>query len=398
MPKFECENPELRKVMLELYDLVVENGGYIHDGVTVQEADGELSILSSLPHNSHEELITIPEKCLPRIDDFVITVHGDKLFAKPKSDIAINSQLKAMELMIEIYNLTNKLVRHRDTNIWLSLRKSPEILQEILKARSRSPKIIKYYEKYENGKFDELLIDTFIGTRVLRYESSDKSNRLSCLVPFIDFANHSIESPVILNGFFKTDAVSMINFVPGPESNECYYRYGFLDAIDSLLIYGFSDVSSPIVRSIPLQYNFHIYGHIQVNALVPQIYSEHLEDSVQDLYFYMPYVNRIGRDEMELSHLIIPGETAPKALRRVLEYRIESWKPTLKPAVVKDIVSNFENVIINKNIEYYDRLLRVVSSVNDNDVSSNYMKLLNTLIETQTEKLHEYQTRIGKLN
>ena len=149
MPIIRCDNPVLEKALFDLHAMILKYGGYINDNVTVQEKQGELSILSSLPEDNQEDLIILPDACLPRIGDFVITAHDEKLIAEPKSHDIKESHTTLMRLMIEIYNITNKLSKHRDTNPWLSLEKSPSLMQKLFEGRAMDPKMRQYYSVVE---------------------------------------------------------------------------------------------------------------------------------------------------------------------------------------------------------------------------------------------------------
>ena len=377
--------------------MILKYGGYINDNVTVQEKQGELSILSSLPEDNQEDLIILPDACLPRIGDFVITAHDEKLIAEPKSHYIKKSHTTLMRLMIEIYNITNKLSKHRDTNPWLSLEKSPSLMQKLFEGRAMDPKMRQYYEKYKCNNFNEILIDTFIGSRTLSFKSNTEKKPSDCMMPFIDFVNHFFSSPMIHKNNDKNGSISIKNFLAITGSQECFVHYNMIDPLDSFLVYGFVDDKVPFVKSVPLQFKLHEYSHIQVHTRISSYFSGDLPDSVQDLRAYLPIILEFDDSVMQLSRLLIPGENAPRALRRVLELIIRGWKPMLDPAVVKEIVINAEKLIIRENIEYYTSLSSVVETLNDGGVSESIARSVKTLVVLQLDKLHNYMNRINSL-
>ena len=395
MPIFECENPALKKALVDLHALIVDCGGYVSDDVTLLEVQGELSILSSLPNDNHENLIVLPDSCLPRINDFVIKAHDNELSAEPRSSNVSETHIATMGLMINVYNITNKLSKHRATNPWLALKNSPALMQKLYEARAAEPKVKEYYEKFKRNNFDELLLDSFLGSRMFDLNSAGESERLYCIMPFIDFANHYLGSPPIQLNNDKASTLSLRNSVPIAGSKECYYCYSILDALDSFLVFGFVDANSLFVRSVPLQFDLNEYSRIQVHSRATRLFTGKLSDYVQDLRLYLPYILEVDDSVMQLSHLIIPGETAPVALRRVLTYLIRDWKPGLAPSVVNNIVINAEKSIINKNVDYYTSLLSAIEG--SDDVSADITQSMKSLVDIQLNKLYQYQGRIKYL-
>jgi hypothetical protein len=395
MPIFKCENPALKQVLIDLHALIVDCGGYVSDDVSFVEEQGELRMISSLPNTNHDNLIVLPDSCLPRIEDFVITAYDNKLIAEPKASNVSETHIATMGLMINIYNITNKLSKHRATNPWLALKNSPAITQKLYEARADEPKVKQYYEMFKSNNFDELLLDSFIGSRMFDLRSNDEEKPSYCLLPLIDFANHCLESPTYQRSDDKNCTLSLKNSVPIAGSKECFVCYSILDALDSFLVFGFVDANAPFVRSLPLQFDLHEYSRIQVRSRATRLFTGKLPDYVHDLRLYLPYVIEVDDSVMQLSHLIIPGKNAPLALRRILTYLIRDWKPGLAPTVVNNIVINAEKLIIDKNVEYYTSLSSSIEVCND--VSTDITQSLKSLVDMQLNRLYQYQERIKNL-
>jgi hypothetical protein len=389
MTIFRCENPVLEKALVKLHELVVENGGYINENATFVEARGELSIISSLPRDNHEKLIILSDACLPRVNDFMITANNDNLFALPKFANIKESHVAIMRVIIEIFNITNKLSIHRETNPWLALERSPELIEKLLEVRAMNTRMQRYYEKYRSGEFGELLIDTFIGSRAVGFKSSSDEEPTPCMMPFIDFANHHCSC----SGYQSSDDVLAIsNCKPIPDSEECFVRYSMLDAIDTFMFMGFVDINATFVRSVPFRFDMPDIGSIQVETSLKPFIGGILPDSVKNLRAYMPFVSK-SDDVMRFSHLHIPGEGAPRALRRVLAFYVQDWKPDLDSNAVKDIVLSVEEEIINKNLEYYKSLLSLMEAIDPAGISPGILQSVETLAEYQTKKLQQYHER-----
>lgn len=394
MPSFKCENPIFEKLLSELHDLILEYGGYVNDKIIFLEEQGELSILSSLPKENTDELIVLPDACLPRIDDFLITVQDNKLLASPKSSDVRESHVVVMGLMMDGYNITNKLAKHRETNPWLALKQSPVLMQKLYEARYDAPKIKQFYEKYESKKDEELLMDTFIGSRTLALNPGGGEKSPRCLMPLIDFVNHYFVGSEFQVSNDQNRTISIRNFVPVTGSQECFVRYTILDALDSFLLYNFVDLSVPFVRSVPLQFDLHELSGVQVQACVSQLYRGTLPAPVNDLRMYIPYVMEGDDSVMQLSHLLIPGATAPLALRRVLAFYIRGWKPGLSLPAVKKIILNAEELIVHENTKYYMNLSSFIETTDDCNVPAGIVSSIKILVDSQLKKLQQYQMRI----
>lgn len=394
MPSFRCENPALEKVLSELLTLIIEHGGYVSDNITLMEEKGELRILSDLPEENNDVLIILTDACLPRIEEFMITVQGDELIAIAKSSDVEESHIAAMGLMMNIYNITNKLAKHRETSPWLALKKSPEIMGKLYEARFEAPKIKQYYEQYESMEYNGLLIDTFLGSRTLAVNPNGGGDSYRCLMPFIDFLNHFHASSGYQITNDKLPALLIRNSVPIVGSQECFVRYTLMDAMDSFLTYGFVDSNAPFVRSVPLRFDLHELSSVQVYAQILQPFKGDLPGPVKDLRAYIPQVLEGDDSVMRLSHLLIPGANAPLALRRVLAFYIRGWKPGLNLAAVKKIIINAEKLIIRENLDYYTSLSSAIENIGEGNAPPGIMGSIKILIDSQLSKLHQYQERI----
>ena len=70
----------------------------------------------------------------------------------------------------------------------------------------------------------------------------------------------------------------------------------------------------------------------------------------------MPVIILSSPQEIELSHLIIPGFSDQHALRRVLATMISAWRPDMDLEAVAEHVADAERAVLAENIRYYERL------------------------------------------
>jgi len=292
MEIFNCDNNEIKLSLEKLYKKIVSNGGWLNPEIIIHELKGELSVSSKLDAAVNEPLIRIPEECLPTINDFDLYIENDELSIRTSHSNANDLHMCLVELMLDIFNQTRKLSWHRKTSPWFAFSKSPSLQDKLFEGRASAPKIAKHYDLYKSGDYDQLLIDTFLGSRTLNFKSSASRLAKPRLMPFIDYANHHRQCPGF-NTRKKEDLsgseLVIVNSKPIAGSDECFVSYhkGF-DALDTYLIYGFTDLSAPYVRSIPVKIMLSNGEIINVHSKITQGYKGKLPEALKSLRFYLP--------------------------------------------------------------------------------------------------------------
>ena len=300
--------------------------------------------------------------------------------------------------MIDIFNQTRKISWHRKTCPWFAFSKYPKLLDKLFEGRANALKIAKYYDQYKSGDYDQLLIDSFLGSRTLNFKSSGSKPAKPRLMPFIDYINHHRQCPGYITR--KKEDLSgkelvIVNSKPIPGSDECFVTYNTgYDALDTFLVYGFTDLSAPYMRSIPVKIILSNGKIINVHSKITRGYKGKLPEALKNLRFYIP--NPIKSDqEYGISSLIIPGEKSPRALRRVLRYVISSLLSEAGPEALRSDVLSVERTILEKNIEYYTELHSILDSAEVGMLTPQAVDNLNILITEQLHKLNGYKERMS---
>ena len=387
------DNPDIEKVLIRINDKVMAEGAVMAEGLEIASKNGEMSILSSGAPTA-DPLIRMPHNCLLPYDAFTLALEGSDIVIKSHTDKVTPLQVGLMEDMMALYNMTDKIDLHRGTSPWMTLQQAPEVLEILAQGREGKgvQNLVAAIKEGRTG--DNVTLSTFFNSRLLGcklYEPKAKKTRV--LMPILDCLNHTAAG-----AFFQNDypdkgrsAIYIRQSNPVPGSNECYAFYGHLDAFDSYINYGFVDQKAPVFRSVPVDIDFGKFGRIKIRGLTGVVKKTDLPDLYKDLHFHMPIIN-VYHDEKraEMSHIFIPGRSARKSMRRILEFVILLLIPSISESEALGYVLKAESEILNKNIAYYNDFLGRVGA-------GDYMKnktpsQAQILCDTQLKKINEYRS------
>jgi hypothetical protein len=245
---------------------------------------------------------------------------------------------------------------------------------------------------------DQEIIKSFFGSRVCNYENQHGVNK-EVLMPIIDCINHHYSSPGF--GKIKSENIErcgmfIYNSKPIPSSNECFVSYNTdNDALGLYLAYGFVDTTTVLVRSIPLQIDIAGLGRINIRREVaPQISPDKIPPEAKDLIYYFPHIKRINTNTLELSHLIIPPENAPFALRRILAILIRILAPAADNNHLSNLVYQAEAQVLQQNNNFYTQLEILLGIEPQGTISPQVSDALLLLSKVQKDKLSSYKERL----
>lgn len=398
METFNCDNNEIKLTLRKLHKKIVDNGGWLNPEVVIHESKGELSVRSNLDATDNEILIRIPEECLPTINNFEFYIENDELRIQTSHSRANDLYICLIELMLDIYNQTQKLSWHRKTSPWFAFSKFPRLLDKLYEGRASASKVHKYHDLYKSGDYDQLLIDSFLGSRTLNFKSSDSKKAEPRLMPFIDYVNHNQQCPGFKRGRKKDNngnELSIVNAKPMQDSDECFVSYSKTnDSLDTYLVYGFIDISISYVRSIPVKIIFPNGEILNVHSKISRGYKGQLPSALENLRLYIPNPIKNGQ-KYEVSCLIIPGEKSPLALRRVLKYLIRSILPGVNQDILHDYILLAEETVLINNISYYKELRLILDSAEEGMLIPHAVDTVNDLITEQLHKLNGYKERMS---
>ena len=393
--EFECDNQDVERELVALYNQAMEHGACFNPGMKVISRQGNLGIASGLSTRLGDMLIGIPEPCLPPFEKFNLYVADDDICIRSYDRDLLNSHVKSFEHMINVFNYTKKIAHHRASSLWFAFSSVPTLVHTLARGRGGAPRIEKYLKYYHRGEIDALLLLSFLYTRILSLKSTYFGKRVPVLVPFIDLVNHNFQA----QGFQRTKDgntglaqvhVNISKAMTG--SNECFVRYGNFDSLDAYLVYNFVDDSAPFVRSIPLEMHLSSGLCLKSNATIAPAYKGPLPPNLRDLRTLMPRILGRGQNSIEVTHLVIPGGLAPYALRRVLAFLIGTVRPGMAPDVLWESVQESEAIIVAENKKFYGEINSEIGYLRSRADYKEHLSDVERIVTLQMSKIEKYES------
>jgi len=291
------------------------------------------------------------------LERFLLSLAGDDILLAAREPAIARKETAGMEALLELYNLTGKISRHRRTSPWALLVAHPDLFS-LLKARLPGDMSTEFGRFLDSGNTDRLLLKSFLHTRVYRIAASDGAAPSPIVVPILDFLNHDLAGArVHLDGAPDADGRLVIarSARVAMAGDECFATYGLFDGFDSWMRYAFIDASAPFVRSVPLDIELPPLGSIRISNYPRMLDRHELPPALQDLDWFVPRSRRERRDRLEASSLLIPGPGRPDALKRALAFLIDELDPGHPRR--RDLAARAEAEIIEANRAFYEKLL-----------------------------------------
>ncbi len=408
MIKIKYENKKTLKAIEILLKELLKQGAGFNPDIILNEFGGNLSIYQNIVSTSRVYSMSVPLACMPLLCDYDITLEPNLEISAKLKEGAINpSANPVMQLMVELYNGTNKLADWNTTYPLLTLTKHQNLIKYICAFRPQGQKLAAFLSLYEKGQHEELLLKSFIGSREFTYKKDafaiagieTPNDSEKGLLAIIDFLNHKMgESSYQIN---RQTGCMEIYGSNVDESGEVFVQYGFMDALQTYLTYGFVDVSAPILFSGKAQFklksglNFVILGMSGgLQRTIP------LPPKQQHLNNYLPPGIKRQGEHVVVNELVIPsGEQ--------LSYLTESLAIIIQQCDVNNIYKNkkvlaaeiqhIELQVLNANIQFWQQFSgltekAIKSDKQFNKTAKNDLKLL---VETCVRHCRSYAEQKG---
>ncbi|ARN74894.1 hypothetical protein [Oceanicoccus sagamiensis] len=387
MAKIISDNPVVKNIMESMVLLIEEQGGSIHKKIEIRCQNNELSLHSKLSSKLKDDVIFIPDSCLPSIDDFDFQLKGSVITCKAKTDSVVQSQQRIMELLVSLYSETNKFSNVEASIPALFYRDNPEITKSFN----------SFGHKLEGvAEIDgQALISAFFGTRVVSYYPfGEDSFRRNLLMPLIDSVNHY--SRCFSLNTLSTDSqqgLSLPHQKIDGQGDQLFYRYLKMDAMRCFLNYGFFDQAALFVASVPTEITIKEHTFIIDNAQVFNTKKVYGEALLEQIRFYLPSVEHNG-NTLELSSIYIPvSENAP-VLRLVLQILALQALGISEPnETSQQYVKELEDHIIEATLDFYQSLMGLMSEDFQSENIAMDSALKNT-IEFSVKLVQQYKYKM----
>jgi len=382
------DNPELERHLSRMHDLIVSNGGFVHEEFVMDARNGDLrgKAPQSLPEG--DLLISVPDPLLLPIDGFGLHLNGDEVcLGTPAAEIT-PLQIELMEAMAAIYNLSGKIQQHRKTSPTRIYLERPDVYERIVlgqQLKSRS-----------DNQDEEFVLSDFIGTRKFGMKTEGKEDaRHSVLMPLIDFLNHHQGA----SGFvLKDDALMVYRRSPIEGSDECFVSYARMDAQIAYVNYGFVDLAATYALSVPLKITLPGVVDIQVNRAPGAVRKRPIPPALKNIQRFVPrIIIDVEKKTVALSSLSIPDAKAPRALRRILMSFLVNFVRSLPPDQVQNLLIEAERQILDANRTYYKELIAYVSALDLPDELQQIVNEAAVMARHQLGIIDAYEVNIARL-
>lgn len=388
---------KLIELINELVEYNKEQGAYFNPHLEIKANNGELSVYYYGEDN--KKLIDIPVSCLPLLCDYEFALsENNKLIVKTDINSMVNPSAEhTMQLLVAIYNQCDKMQKWQDSCPIVALYDSPKLLSTLLEAKQYNAKVQLFKQIIDSGNKKKLCIDTFFGSRVFGYKSDFlKKNNVTTinnaeqgLLSVIDFLNHKIDS----NVYRLSDNSIYIAGSADDTSKEVFVHYNEFDPIYTYLFYGFVDLSSPFLSSIPCELKTS-YGHVWQVVGESTTASKLKEGSFSHKQSYLPEVTSLGGNSIKLNKLIVPSNAKSTLLKDTLLSVINTTAPdeiSKSDAFFESEIAQLEKQIILANKAYWLKLQKLV--INEKNISSDVLKQLSDLINFAMDSLNRYANK-----
>lgn len=393
MVQYICDNPQVENEFKALCQQITAGGGFVHDDLIVEQKGRHIAIRAPAHIAPDAVIIQLPRKLLLPYSKFDVATNGNDFVLEGCDDDVTDIQRHLFEGTLRLYNLTGKLAEHRDISLMQLVHKDPQVIEWLVDGRDDASKAL--LEELAQQDFETALMQSYFKTRFIgvNFDDSAGGKKEHCLMPLIDFVNHHTKAGVF---DLPPDGVSDLSITKGTvadNSDECFVRYGYLDALDTLLNYDFPDQHAVFVRSVPMQIELEGVCTVLVKSGVSLVKHklDALPPALQGLGMYLPSMAvNTEQKRLELGYLMIPQQGAPRSMRRILAAGVSMMLPDASQPEVMGYVQTLEKEIIRHNIIFYNSLDRKLANHNiDQDFKTIYDNI-GLMIRTQLDNINKY--------
>jgi len=368
------DNKATIEIINNLLFTLEEKGAKFHKDLRFIESNGNLSI-KAYNNDNKQRLISTPVCCMPILSDFVISIEGDKIFAKPVASPINPDAIPVMELMIELYNETNKIKTWQSTYPLLALREYPEFLNKLFANTEHTVKQKLFKALYDKQQWSELTQKTFIGSREFYFKKEllNKSNIKTVnaiengLLGVIDFLNHKEGAPGYLVN--KKQGTLEIDSSSESSTTEVFVEYNYIDPVMSYLIYGFVDLNSSFLFSCITNLTCKTGLNIAVLGVVGRS-STQVPKDVSHIEQFLPATIKRSANIVTINNLVIPSKQYQHTLPQVLAYllkKIDLEGLYNNEALLKEEVKHLEKQLLLNNLQYWNKLNNEFKQLTEKD-------------------------------
>jgi tetratricopeptide (TPR) repeat protein len=395
------------KAITKLISKLESMGAKFHPGLCIVENDGDITVKCMNNSECFEQFMEVPIKCMPLVNDYHFSLDDDGKFLVKSKKKMLNKNAKIiMELLANMYNECNKLANWKMDFPLFSLAGHEVIFNKLIESKSDGEVYRKnYFSNFKDIK-NEVIIKSFIGSRVLRFSSANlrkvgvntKNKFESGFIPILELMNHKIGG----NKFeFDKKELSIETYVSkGVLGREVFVQYNLDDPVITLLTYGFVDTLAKWIYSVPVELKTKTGLTITVSTLIETIKKDNIPNHLQGVAEYLPaHIERNGKT-VNVSKLIIPGVEHSHVLKVVLTYllkKIDLEGIYSSPKNLEIELEFIENQLIEFNLMYWLEFDGLIKKTTRNNNSNSAVEHLVILSQFYIKHINDYISKTGNI-
>lgn len=380
------KDSQLKDLLLQLTEMLIANGAAFNPRLQIVYDDNGLSLHTTGGEDFSSEYLSVPTELMPSIDDYQFSIENGKIRCIPIQETSDVKKI-LMELMVQIYNLTDKIGLQAISSPFYNLRGHYELLNELVRVRANS-KTERYLSLIRQNEWDTLLVETFLNSRVFKLKDRENLFFYPVLIPVIDYCNHRHEA----KSFKLNENRKRISIIAdgNEKANQIYVRYNDFDYLDTFLTYGFVEENAPFLFSIPVTVTLESGMRLSFTGSV-QKPKKKLPDWMKSLNS-MPVLVKQEKDGFTFSSIAIPNQKNPNKFRKILNMILVMVEPKQSEAIrEKDLVCIEEKIILENRFYYHSLQERMNPIITDTNVSKYMKKQLRYLCSFSLEHLKNHK-------
>jgi len=382
-----ADDPEFERHLLRLHDIILANGGFVHEECVIVVRNGDLRVEAPRSVPERIELVRVPEALLLPVEDFDLYLEGDEIRIGTPSDSITPVQSELMDSMIAIYNISGKIRDHRVASPSRLFLAEPDVYRRLVMANQ--------FKSREVLPKKDFMLHDFLHTRTFSLNAKDGQSGTPVLMPIIDFLNHHQTAAGFQLG---KKGLSVVRRSPLEGSDECFVSYSRMDAQIAFFNYGFVDRSSTNAMSVPLTINLPGVAELRVNRFPGAKRKQAAPPALKDIQRFVPRMSLdLERKQGSVSSLPIPDANSPRALRRVLSAILVNFMRHVPPGEAQTLLDEAERQVIQANRAYYKGVIALVSELSLSDNLQSVLDDAGIMAEHQLRILDAYELNLLQL-
>jgi len=161
------------KAIAELASLLQRHGAYFDKDAEIVFRGGELSFRKKTVDKSGKLIIRMPPACLLPVGDFRLSLSGNDIYLADHDAGVSTERLEIMHRVIEVFNLTHKIERHRASSPSSFESAFPEFHARLFSGRTKS----RATKPMKASQHNDPLVDSMLKSRTLSWRTDRARNR-----------------------------------------------------------------------------------------------------------------------------------------------------------------------------------------------------------------------------